>query len=197
MPQHLKTVQRAICLISALTLACCIALLPIRPEYELTTELCFPAGAAYMLLGRRIDAALRRIPALLPGAAAIAAAVCLQGYIINATRHPPIADTLYPCADCLRLAGKQVLAILFSMGVAWLFAAFSWKKAPRPLTWLGGTVVFCAYVFQFVPIRLLQHWGFNHFSQPLYVLAAFLGIIFMAWGGHAILSRLDARIWKR
>lgn len=187
---------RAICLISVLTLACCLALIPIRPEYELTTELCFPAGAAYCLLSRRIDAALRRIPALPLGAAAIAVAVCVQGYIIKATWHPPIADTLYPCADCLRIAGKQVLAILFSLGVAWLFAAFSWKKVPRPLTWLGGTVVFSAYVFQFVPIRLLQYWGFHHFSQPLYVLAAFLGIIFMAWAGHAILSRLDARIWK-
>ncbi len=188
----------ALGLLAVLTLAYCLVLQPYRPLYELTTELCFPAGAAYLLLRPRIDAAMSRMPGpvMAWGAAGILAAVGMQKVTVGIAWHSVHIFGLDSYAEYMQIVVKQALAVLFALGVTWLFAGVSWRKVPRAFTWLGGTAVFSAYVFQFVPFRILCHLGWNEYSQPLYVIAAFLGVLLVAWLGHAILSRLDALIWK-
>ena len=188
----------ALGLLAVLTLAYCLVLLPYRPVYELTTELCFPAGAAYLLLRPRIDAVLSRMPGpvMAWGVAGILAAVGMQRVASGIAWHSVHIFCLDSYAGYMQIVVKQALAVLFAVGVSWLFAGVSWGKVPRAFTWLGGTAVFSAYVFQFVPFRILCHWRWNEYSQPLYVIVAFLGVLLVAWLGHAILSRLDALIWK-
>ena len=102
----------ALGLLAVLTLAYCLALLPYRPAFELTTELCFPAGAAYLLLRPRIDAVLGRMPGpvMAWGVAGILAAVGMQRVADGIAWHSVHIVGLDSCAEYMQIVVRQALA---------------------------------------------------------------------------------------
>lgn len=193
-----------LCMVAVLTgmiTASILLLSPYMPVLWFDTMACFPAGAAYCILRPHIDSALirTRMPILLLGVVLITISCLFRDpcyyYTACALHLNPLGQEIYT-SKILLIFVNNVFAIIFSIGVTWLFGGIIWQRVSSFLTWFGGPAVFSIFIWHFLPMYLYSYLKLNLASPSLYFLCVFITTIVIAWLSTHFLKKIDSFIWK-
>ena len=160
-------------------LFCCLihTLAEYKANYWVDTCLCIPAGMLFGVARKRIELIVNNIfiPPWLVGLFLIPA-----GYFMYRFTYPN-----------LWLYGRNLGAIIFALGILFIFSAFSFKRYPTFLCWSGGSALFCLYIFQRIPMVVGAHWGWNTTSPWLYEGFCITATLVIAWLSTKVFESSD------
>lgn len=150
----------------------------VKRGFYVDTLLCMPAGMLFGLGRTRIEAALRAVhlPAWLLGIAAVGIGILCYTHI----HYPPL---------------RNIGSMFYAVGVTLATGCFSLRSCHPALVWLGGTALFPFYIFQRLPMLVLNQWGLAAWNREVYILTAFLATCALAALTNPLYKRLDALLF--
>lgn len=164
---------------TCLMLVLLVGINEVKRGFYVDTLLCIPAGMLFCLFRTRVEATLRSVhlSALLFGMAAMGVGILCYCHI----HYPPL---------------RNVGSIFYAVGVTLAVGCFSLRRCHPALVWLGGAALFPFYIFQRLPMLVLNKWGLTEVNREVYILTAFIAACILAAAANPLYKRIDALLFS-
>lgn len=149
------------------------------------TALCIPAGMAFCLYRKRIEAILSAcpLPTLLIGLLLMMGGTLIYRAMIILTH----------CFDLPILVNCG--SVLYAVGLCLLQGCIAWKRPAPLILWMGGPALFFLYIFQRIPMNIGKFFGWNTNHRDLYIVACLVVTMAIAYLMIPLCKRLQKLIF--